>query len=92
MAIAGAGSDPQLIDLDRALDRLPSEQRRAVLLVGLEGMDYEEAATKMAVPVGTVRSRPWRARASLRQMMSDERRRRRQRGMDTEGATTHWLQ
>ncbi len=80
---------PQLIDLDRALDRLPSEQRRAVLLVGLEGMDYEEAATKMDVPVGTVRSRLWRARASLRQMMSDDAPM--PAAARREGATTHWL-
>jgi RNA polymerase sigma-70 factor (ECF subfamily) len=63
---------PHLIDLDRAIGRLPAEQRGAVLLVGLEGMGYEEAATIMNVPVGTIRSRLWRGRAMLRQLMDDQ--------------------
>jgi RNA polymerase sigma-70 factor (ECF subfamily) len=47
----------QLRDLERAIGKLPPEQRQAILLVGLEGMRYEEAAEVLNVPVGTVRSR-----------------------------------
>ena len=47
----------KLRDLERALDKLPVEQREVILLVGLEGMVYEEVAELLGVPVGTVRSR-----------------------------------
>src|ERR1051326_5935000 len=55
----------QLRDLERALAKLPTEQREVILLVGLEGMAYEEIATVLNVPVGTVRSRLSRGRAQL---------------------------
>ncbi|MGH7093314.1 MAG: sigma-70 family RNA polymerase sigma factor [Stellaceae bacterium] len=58
-----------LRDLDRALARLPKEQRTVVLLIGLEGMSYETAAEVTGVPVGTVRSRLSRGRDALREMM-----------------------
>ena len=47
----------QLCDLDRAIGRLPEEQREVILLVGLEGMRYEEVAEVLGIPIGTVRSR-----------------------------------
>lgn len=56
----------ELRDLERAIAQLPEEQRAAILLVGLEGMQYEEAATVLNLPVGTVRSRISRARETLR--------------------------
>ena len=56
-------------DLDRALARISEEQRRVILLIGLEGTSYEEAATILDVPVGTIRSRVSRGRESLRQLM-----------------------
>ncbi len=59
----------QLRDLDRAMSRLPEEQRQVLLLVGLEGMRYEEVATVLDVPVGTVRSRLSRGRDMLRHLM-----------------------
>jgi RNA polymerase sigma-70 factor (ECF subfamily) len=58
-----------LRDLDRALQRLPEEQRQVLLLIGLEGMSYEEAAAIINVPLGTVRSRLSRAREALRALM-----------------------
>jgi RNA polymerase sigma-70 factor (ECF subfamily) len=68
-----ATTDPtarrQLVELERALARLPAEQREVVLLVGLEGMDYESVARILDVPIGTVRSRLSRGRASLRALM-----------------------
>jgi RNA polymerase sigma-70 factor (ECF subfamily) len=70
---ATAATDPTgrlpLRDLDRALARISEEQRRVVLLIGLEGTSYEEAATILDVPVGTIRSRVFRGRESLRKLM-----------------------
>ncbi len=63
------GASLQLRDLDRAMSRLPEEQRQVLLLVGLEGMRYEEVATVLDVPVGTVRSRLSRGRDMLRHLM-----------------------
>jgi len=63
------GASLQLRDLDRAMARLPEEQRQVLLLVGLEGMRYEEVATVLDVPVGTVRSRLSRGRDMLRHLM-----------------------
>ena len=59
----------QLRDLDRAITILPGEQRQVILLVGLEQMGYEEVAKILGIPVGTVRSRLSRGRASLRALM-----------------------
>jgi RNA polymerase sigma-70 factor (ECF subfamily) len=65
-APASAGDALRLRELDAAIGELGEEQRRVVLLVGLEGVSYEEAATILGVPVGTVRSRLSRARDALR--------------------------
>src|SRR5437773_10920756 len=59
----------ELRDLERALGKLPTEQREVILLVGLEGMAYEEVAEVLGVPVGTVRSRLSRGRDALRRLM-----------------------
>jgi RNA polymerase sigma-70 factor (ECF subfamily) len=56
----------ELRDLERGLAKLPEEQRSVILLVGLEGMDYAEAAAAVKAPLGTVRSRIARGRESLR--------------------------
>jgi len=68
-----ATTDPtvarQLHELDRALAQLPAEQRQVILLVGLEGMSYEDAAAILHIPVGTVRSRLSRGRDALRMLM-----------------------
>ena len=64
-------SDPlQLRDLDAALQRLPAEQREALLLVGLEQLSYAEASQALGVPIGTVMSRLSRGRERLRVLMS----------------------
>ena len=52
-----------------ALDRLPDDQRLVVTLVDLEGLDYEEAAQVARVPIGTVRSRLFRGRSRLRDLL-----------------------
>jgi RNA polymerase sigma-70 factor, ECF subfamily len=59
----------QLRDLEAAIAKLPQEQRQVILLVGLEGMRYEEVAQILGVPVGTVRSRLSRGRDQLRRLM-----------------------
>ena len=58
----------ELGDLQSALAKLPEEQRSVILLIGLEGMSYEEAASVVKTPVGTVRSRVARGRQTLRAM------------------------
>lgn len=63
------GNRLEVRDLDRAMAKLPEEQRAVILLVGLEGMRYEEAAEVLDVPVGTVRSRLSRGRDALRRLM-----------------------
>jgi len=71
-----ATSDPtasrQLHELERALGHLSEGQRQVVILVGLEGMTYDEAAKILGVPIGTVRSRLGRARDALRGLMGME--------------------
>lgn len=60
------GKRLELRDLERALSKLPEEQRSAILLVGLEEMRYDEAASILNLPIGTVRSRVSRGRETLR--------------------------
>jgi RNA polymerase sigma-70 factor (ECF subfamily) len=64
-----AGASLQLRDLERAIRLLPDEQRQVILLVGLEGMRYEEVAAVLDIPIGTVRSRLSRGREMLRRLM-----------------------
>jgi RNA polymerase sigma-70 factor (ECF subfamily) len=56
-------------DLHAALAKLPQEQREAIMLVGAEGMAYEEAAEALGVKVGTIKSRVNRARNRLAELM-----------------------
>jgi len=51
--------------LQGSIDRLPEELRVAIVLREIEGMSYEEIATAMDCPVGTVRSRIFRARDAI---------------------------
>jgi RNA polymerase sigma-70 factor, ECF subfamily len=62
------GKRLELRDLERAIAQLPAEQRSVILLVGLEGMRYEEVAAVLDVPVGTIRSRLSRGREALRRL------------------------
>jgi hypothetical protein len=62
------GKRLELRDLERAIAQLPEEQRTVILLVGLEGMRYEEVAAVLDVPVGTIRSRLSRGREALRRL------------------------
>ncbi|MGF1609911.1 MAG: sigma-70 family RNA polymerase sigma factor [Kiloniellales bacterium] len=66
--VTAAAQEPwiELKELASALEGLPLEQRSTLLLVGLEGLSYEEAATVTGVAIGTVKSRLSRAREALR--------------------------
>ena len=52
--------------LRAAIDRLPFEQRTAIVLRELEGLSYQEIAASLGVAIGTVKSRLTRARQALR--------------------------
>ena len=56
-----------LRDVEEALKRLPSKQRTALQLVGVEGKSYDEVAQAMGLSVGAVRSHLARGRESLRE-------------------------
>ena len=51
--------------VERALEQLPDDLRTAIVLRELEGLSYEEIAEAMDCPVGTVRSRIFRAREAI---------------------------
>lgn len=79
LAHEGGGSDPegeffhQLVD-DRiiaALDALPDEFREVVVLSDVEGLGYAQIADMLAVPVGTVKSRLFRARRQLQGVLRE---------------------
>ena len=52
-------------DVAKALQRLPAEQRETLLLIGANGLSYEEAADVMGCAMGTVKSRLARGRTAL---------------------------
>ena len=60
-----AQSDEIRTAINRAIRGLPEELRTAILLREIEGMSYEEIAQTMECPVGTVRSRIFRAREAI---------------------------
>ena len=59
-----------------AIGQLPQDLRTAIMLRELEGLSYEEIASVMECPIGTVRSRIFRAREAidreLKPLLSDE--------------------
>lgn len=55
----------ELGNVDRAMKRLPEEQREAVMLVMVEGFGYKEAAEILGIPQGTLTSRLGRGREAL---------------------------
>ena len=61
-----------LQEVRRAFFNLSEEHREVLLLVAIEGLAYEEAASIIGVPIGTVRSRASRARQALRQAVDGD--------------------
>jgi len=53
--------------VNRAIDKLPEDLRTAIVLREIEGLSYEEIAETMNCPIGTVRSRIFRAREAIAQ-------------------------
>ena len=58
--------------LRSALMQLPDQQREAVLLIGAEGLSYEEAAVVCGTKVGTIKSRVNRARKRLAELLGHD--------------------
>lgn len=58
-----------LVHLGEAMRSLPEGSVQALMLVAVDGLSYEEAATELSVPIGTIRSRVSRARAEIRQRL-----------------------
>ncbi len=67
----GDDSRLELAAAARALERLPDDQREALLLVVVGGLDYTDAARALGIPPGTLMSRIARARAKLRKWRSE---------------------
>jgi RNA polymerase sigma-70 factor, ECF subfamily len=77
--LAGVDVDPvrsgnqisslELSEVAVALSQLPAQQRSIILLIAVDGVSYAEAADRLGVPVGTVRSRLSRARTALQQTL-----------------------
>jgi RNA polymerase sigma-70 factor (ECF subfamily) len=55
--------------VNAAIEALPQDLRQAILLREVEGLAYEEIATLMTCPIGTVRSRIFRAREAIAQRL-----------------------
>ena len=58
------------LDIRQALEKLPAEHHAAITLVSIEGYSYEEAATVLDAPIGTVASRVARARKMLGRLLT----------------------
>ena len=66
------GSRLEFNEFRAALDKLPPDQREALILVGASGFSYEEAAAICECAVGTIKSRVNRARTRLADLLSIE--------------------
>ncbi len=78
--VADAGETPLLERLEReensklvrqALETLTPDARAVLLMIDMEGLSYEDTARAMGTPLNTVRSRIVRARAALRERLTD---------------------
>jgi RNA polymerase sigma-70 factor (ECF subfamily) len=62
-----ASSGELCVALDEAIDALCDEQRLAIMLREIDGLSYKQLAAAMSCPLGTVRSRVFRAREAIDQ-------------------------
>jgi len=80
--LVDAASDPDAVvastslpaDVQSALLALPEDFRVAVVLCDVVGLQYDEIAADLGIPIGTVRSRIHRGRAQLREVLDDRHR------------------
>jgi RNA polymerase sigma-70 factor (ECF subfamily) len=75
LSIGADGAQEASVELtmvDRAMSKLPDDQREAVLLVMVEGYSYKEAADIAGCPVGTLNSRLVRGRDALVTMLEED--------------------
>jgi RNA polymerase sigma-70 factor (ECF subfamily) len=87
--IAGPEVDTDVVlDVQAALQRLPEDQRTAIVLVDMEGFSVADAAEIMNVPTGTVKSRCARGRARLAVMLGHMRNPDGPTGVSSESAST----
>ena len=68
----GQEANIEMLELRRALQRLTREHKQILFLVAVEGRAYEDAAALLGIPVGTVRSRLFRARTALRLLLDSD--------------------
>jgi RNA polymerase sigma-70 factor (ECF subfamily) len=61
----------ELLELAQQIGRLSSDQREVLLLAAVEELRYDEIASILSVPIGTVMSRLSRARDKLRQLLAE---------------------
>ena len=61
-----------IADVAKALQKLPSQQREVLLLIGANGISYEEAAEIIGCAIGTVKSRLARGRRALAALIDGE--------------------
>jgi RNA polymerase sigma-70 factor (ECF subfamily) len=72
IAVRASQSDRvELFEILVQIGRLPVEQREVLVLAAVEELRYEEIATVLGIPIGTVMSRLSRAREKLRRMTSE---------------------
>jgi RNA polymerase sigma-70 factor (ECF subfamily) len=71
LAVAGSHDrNLEMSELQHALDQLSEDHREVLLMVVVEGLRYEEVAGILGIPTGTVRSRLFRARATLKEHLN----------------------
>ena len=69
----------EYLDFRHALQKIPADQREALILIGASGLSYEDAAEICKCAVGTMKSRVSRARSRLSELL----------GMDADAAHSH---
>jgi len=70
--VAGANSTDAALHVKRAVAALDNEQREILILREYEGLSYEEIAVALRIPVNTVRSRLFRARMALKELLDPQ--------------------
>jgi RNA polymerase sigma-70 factor (ECF subfamily) len=71
LTVSGPEQQVMATQVVNAVQRLPDAQRVVVLLIGVEGLSYNEAAKILGVPIGTIMSRLSRARQAIGALFND---------------------